>query len=67
MAVFQFLVNGKLISYDKYEDIPEKFEHVIRFIPDVPEEPHTDEEHAELAVWNTRLQKLLEKERARSN
>ena len=67
MAVFQFLVNGKLISYDKYEDIPEKFEHVIRVIPDVPEEPHTDEEHAELAVWNTRLQKLLEKERARSN
>ena len=67
MAVFQFLVNGKLISYDKYEDIPEKFDHVIRFIPDVPEEPHTDEEHAELAVWNTRLQKLLEKERARSN
>ena len=67
MAVFQFLVNGKLISYDKYEDIPEEFEHVIRFIPDVPEEPHTDEEHAELAVWNTRLQKLMEKERARSN
>ena len=67
MAVFQFLVNGKLISYDKYEDIPEKFEHVIRFIPDVPEEPHTDEEHAELAVWNTRLQKLMEKARARSN
>ena len=67
MAVFQFLVNGKLVLYDKYEDIPEEFEHVIRFIPDVPEGPHTDEEHAELAVWNTRLQKLLEKERARNN
>ena len=67
MAEFQFIVNGELVTFNRYEDIPEKFEHVIRFIPDVPEEPHTGEEHAELAVWNTRLQKLLEKERARSN
>ena len=67
MAEFQFIINGELVLYDKYEDIPEDFEHVIRFIPDVPEDPHTEEEHAEMALWNTRLQKLLEKERARSN
>ena len=67
MAEFQFIVNGELVLYDKYEDIPEDFEHVIRFIPDVPEDPHTEEEHAEMALWNTRLQELMEKERARSN
>ena len=67
MAEFQFVVNGELVLYDKYEDIPEDFEHVIRFIPDVPEDPHTEEEHAEMALWNTRLQELMEKERARSN
>ena len=67
MAEFQFVVNGELVLYDKYEDIPEDFEHVIRFIPDMPEDPHTEEEHAEMALWNTRLQKLMEKERARSN
>jgi|TARA_B110000285_G_scaffold149111_1_gene166445 hypothetical protein len=67
MAEFQFIVNGELITYDKYKDIPEKFEHVIKFIPDIPEEPHTEEEHAELSLWNERLQKLMEKERARSN
>ena len=67
MAKFQFIVNGELITYDKYEDIPEKFEHVIKFIPDIPEEPHTEEEHDELSLWNERLQKLMEKERARSN
>jgi|TARA_B110000977_G_C10941505_1_gene441066 hypothetical protein len=67
MAEFQFIVNGELITYDKYEDIPEKFEHVIKFIPDIPEEPHTEEEHDELSLWNERLQKLMEKERARSN
>ena len=67
MAKFQFIVNGELITYDKYEDIPEKFEHIIEFIPDIPEEPHTEEEHDELSLWNERLQKLMEKERARSN
>ena len=67
MAEFKFIVNGELITYDKYEDIPEEFEHVIRFMPDVPEEPHTEEDHDEMALWNTRLQELMEKERARSN
>ena len=67
MAEFVFKINGELVTYDKYEDIPEDFEHVIKFIPDVPDEPHTDEEHAEMALWNTRLQELMEKERASSN
>ena len=67
MAEFQFIKNGELATYDKYEDIPEDFEHVIKFIPDVPAEPHTDEEHVEMAIWNTRLQELMEKERARRN
>ena len=78
MAEFQFVVNGELVLYDKYEDIPEDFEHVIRFIPDLPEPEgvdeegnptgeHTDEQHDELALWNVRLQELMEKERARSN
>ena len=55
MAEFEFVVNGELVLYDKYEDIPEDFEHVIRFVPDMPEDPHTEEEHAEMALWNTRL------------
>ena len=67
MAEFQFIVNRELITYDKYEDIPEEFEHLIKFIPDIPEEPHTEEDHEEMALWNVRLQELMEKERARSN
>ena len=67
MAEFQFIINGELVTFDEYEDIPEEFEHIIKFIPDVIPEPHTEEEHEEMAQWNTRLQKLMEKERARSN
>ena len=69
MAEFQFIINGELVTFDKYEDIPDEFEHVIKFLPDIPEpvnDDHTDEEHEELAKWNDRLGKLMEKERARS-
>ena len=71
MAEFQLIVNGELVTYDKYEDIPEEFDHVIKFIPDLPEPEgedghHTDEQHNQMGLWNTRLQELMEKERARS-
>lgn len=72
MAEFQLVVNGILETYTKYEDIPDTFENVIKFLPDLPEPEgedgnHTDEQHAEMARWNGRLQTLMEKERARSN
>ncbi len=31
MAEFQFIINGELVTFDKYEDIPDEFEHVIKF------------------------------------
>ena len=72
MAEFQFIINGELATFDKYEDIPDEFEHVIKFLPDLPEPEgedgnHTEEQHEEMSKWNNRLQKLMEKERARSN
>ena len=71
MAEFQFIINGELTTFDNYEDIPNEFEHVIKFLPDIPEPEgedgeHTEEQHIEMAAWNTRLQELMEKERARS-
>ena len=72
MAEFQFIINGELVTFDKYEDIPDEFEHVIKFLPDLLEPEgedgnHTEEQHEEMSKWNTRLQKLMEKEHARSN
>lgn len=67
MAEFQFIVNGELVTYDSWESIPDDFEHVIKFLPDIAAEPHTEDEHEEISQWNSRLQGLMEKERARSN
>jgi hypothetical protein len=61
------IVDGELNTYTKYEDIPEDFDHVIEFKPEIPEPPHTEEQHEEIEQWNLRLQNLMEKERASSN
>jgi hypothetical protein len=59
---FVVLLNGKLKTYTKYEDIPERFDNVIRFIPKIPEPPHTHEQHEEIDSWNERLQELMKRE-----
>ena len=59
---FVVLLNGELKTYTKYEDIPERFDNVIRFIPEIPEPPHTHEQHKEIDSWNERLQELMKRE-----
>lgn len=67
MHEFVFKVNGKLVTVGSWEDIPTEFDHVIKFAPTVPEPPHTQEQHEEIDKWNSRLQSLMEKERAGNN
>ena len=65
----EFIVkrNGLLETYTRYEDIPNDFDHVIKFLPEIPPEPHTEEQHHEIDKWPGKLQALLEIEHARSN
>jgi hypothetical protein len=60
---FVILNNGILETYTKYEDIPESFDHVIKFLPEIPEGPHTPEQHEEIDQWNDKLQELMKRER----
>ena len=39
---------------------------MIEFLPEIPPEPHTEEQHQEIEQWNGKLQQLMEIERARS-
>ena len=59
--------NGILETYTEYNDIPNDFDHVISFEPEVPEPPHTEEQHDEIEQWNDRLKELMEIEYASSN
>ena len=59
---FKILINGRTKVYQNFEDIPESFENVIAFVPEVPEPPHTDEQHEEMEQWEGKLQELMERE-----
>jgi hypothetical protein len=59
---FVILRNSVLEIYDKYEDIPESFENVIEFIPEIPDGPHTDDEHESIHEWNDKLIELLQRQ-----
>ena len=38
-------IGDKLFDYTNVDDIPEKFDHLIKFLPTTPPSPHTQVEH----------------------
>jgi len=66
MHKFVVMKNNEMQTYTDYDAIPNEFDHVIEFLPEVPEGPHTEEQHEEIEQWNRKLQKLMEIERAGS-
>lgn len=64
---FVILNDGKLNTYNTYESIPDTFDNVIEFLPEIPPGPHTDDQHHEIDQWNNRLKQLLKRERNASS
>ena len=67
MHEFVFLVNGELVTVHSWEEVPKQFDHVIKFVPEIPEPPHTHEQHEEISKWPARLEQLMEIERNASS
>jgi len=59
---FVILKNGVLESYNNFEDIPDQFDNVIKFLPEIPDAPHTEDQHEEIHQWHDRLKELLKRE-----
>tara|TARA_B100001964_G_scaffold53704_1_gene60809 strand:+ start:289 stop:498 length:210 start_codon:yes stop_codon:yes gene_type:complete len=65
---FTFKIDGELVTFTEWEDIPENFDNVIKFLPDVPEEERqVDGCEGSTYLWNERLKELMEKENASGN
>ena len=56
---FVIKINGKLERYNKFDDIPSSFEHLISFKPDYPPEPHTEEQHNQMSKFDNYLKELM--------
>jgi len=61
MLIGEFVIkrNGKLEKYNKFDDIPSSFEHLISFKPDYPPEPHTEEQHNQMSKFDNYLKELI--------
>jgi hypothetical protein len=64
---FVIMINGELHTYDQYEQIPDQFDHVIEFRPEIPPGPHTALQHEEIDSWMPRFKRLMEIEYASSS
>jgi hypothetical protein len=62
-GLFEILVNGKLKIYHDYRDIPEEFDNVIKFLPEIPPPPHSQDQHEDMEKWNARLTELIRREK----
>jgi len=64
---FVIMINGVLHTFQDFAAIPADIDHVIEFIPQIPPEPHTEEQHLEINSWSAQFQSLLEREYASSS
>lgn len=68
---FKFLTNKyEYEEYDDYMNVPDDLSHIIEVIcfrPDIPEPPHTVQEHEMIGKWNEKMTQLMEKVYARRN
>ena len=54
---------GKLLEFDRCGDLPDEFDHLIKFAPKAPEPPHTVNDHVEMSKYTQYLQELVSRER----
>ena len=59
---FVIRIDQDIKEYSNYDDIPNKFDNLISFEPEVPPEPHTEEQHEEIEKWHDKFKKLMKRE-----
>jgi hypothetical protein len=59
---FIIRMHGEVIPYTDFESIPDQIGAVISFMPDIPEPPHTEEEHELIHAFHDKLQELIKRE-----
>ena len=51
-------IGNKLFDYTNVDDIPEKFDHLIKFLPTALPEPHTEEEHEHIDSFMDKFREI---------
>ena len=56
------LIDSEQFTYERMEDVPESFDYLIKFDPEYPEPPHTEEQHAYISSFPLMMQELTSRE-----
>ena len=59
---FTIKIGRELHNYSKISDIPEKFDHLIKFIPIIHESPHSEEDHEHIHKFTDFIHMLQSRE-----
>ena len=54
-------IGDKLFDYTNANDIPEKFDHLIKFVPTEPPEPHTQEDHDYINTFPEKFEEVAKR------
>lgn len=61
-GIFEVRINHETIQYEHFDDIPQKFDNLIRFEPEYPESPHSQEDHELVEAFGDKLVELMLRE-----
>jgi hypothetical protein len=59
---FKVKIGNLVLTYNNFNDVPEKIGAVISFKPNYPTQPHTEEQHNYIATFVSKLNQLMERE-----
>jgi len=62
MDEYVIAIKGKVITYNNFDDIPEKIDFVVKFNPMIPSAPHSEEDHEYLESIQEKLNILRDRE-----
>ena len=55
-------LDNNIIEYDNYDNIPDKFFRLIKYNPEYPPTPHSEEDHKMIEEFDKKLHELLRRE-----
>jgi len=62
-GVYKVLIGHEVKTFHDYDEIPSEFDNLILFSPDIPEGPHTDEEHDMIEQLNDKMKEVMKREK----
>jgi len=56
------LFDNSIVDYENFDDIPPKFFRLLKYNPDYPPSPHSEEDHKMIEAFDDKLHELLRRE-----